>query len=563
MTSPFHRRFRSRKPAFDRLEDRTVPSTIQGTVFNDLNGDGVRQAGEPGLVGWTVFRDTNRNGVLDSGETSSTTDSNGVYAFTGVNAPGDVVSLVLPFDQPELGPGRWLNTTPSYAGAPVDGADTTVVVRDFGVQFHNYQSSVPAGTETLVNTTVAGAQRLQPDMMAGGAVAADAQGNYAVVWRSSSLTTGGPDTITARLFNSDGSPRSGEIVVGSATVSPNGSYNAPVIDMASNGTFAVAWTAYSSSYATNAVYTRVYSASGSPVTSAVTVVAASKSVSNAAEGLAMDAAGDFVVLYKGSKASGPFWDDGITGFQRYNALGQPQGKAVQVVNTSLINGDNSIACDDQGNFVVTYDEANINNPNPMTVYAQRYSNAGAKVGSLIAVTPSSENAWQGSVAMNGAGQFVVAYFDRAHNVHAAQKFTAAGARAGGEQIFATGAEDQAGVAIDGAGAVTFTWDGGDRGDVHFRNWTAAGVLEADLLVNTTTQGTQSNPSVALTGNGSFVIVWSGYGAGDDQGVFAQRFVAASTTMATTSAATTAGTTTLDASLIGIDPSDPLGTKKVI
>src|SRR5262249_18050667 len=30
---------------------------IHGAKFNDLNGDGIRQAGEPGILGWTIFLD--------------------------------------------------------------------------------------------------------------------------------------------------------------------------------------------------------------------------------------------------------------------------------------------------------------------------------------------------------------------------------------------------------------------------------------------------------------------------------------------------------------------------
>jgi subtilisin-like proprotein convertase family protein len=44
-----------------------VPSSVSGTVFEDLNGNGVRDAGEPPLSGWTVFQDVNNNGQLDTG----------------------------------------------------------------------------------------------------------------------------------------------------------------------------------------------------------------------------------------------------------------------------------------------------------------------------------------------------------------------------------------------------------------------------------------------------------------------------------------------------------------
>src|SRR5207302_968506 len=45
-------------------------NTISGQVFNDLNGNGIKDVGEPGQQGVTVFLDSNNNGVLDAGETS-------------------------------------------------------------------------------------------------------------------------------------------------------------------------------------------------------------------------------------------------------------------------------------------------------------------------------------------------------------------------------------------------------------------------------------------------------------------------------------------------------------
>src|SRR5437762_206827 len=39
----------------DALEPRLMMTTISGTVYNDLNGNGHRDAGEPGLSGWVVY----------------------------------------------------------------------------------------------------------------------------------------------------------------------------------------------------------------------------------------------------------------------------------------------------------------------------------------------------------------------------------------------------------------------------------------------------------------------------------------------------------------------------
>ena len=55
--------------------------TISGQVFNDVNGNGIKDSGDTGLQSWTVFLDANGNGQLDPGELHTTTDSNGNFSF--------------------------------------------------------------------------------------------------------------------------------------------------------------------------------------------------------------------------------------------------------------------------------------------------------------------------------------------------------------------------------------------------------------------------------------------------------------------------------------------------
>ncbi|WP_419195028.1 SdrD B-like domain-containing protein [Novipirellula herctigrandis] len=56
-------------------------TSISGVVFDDVDGDGVQQAGENSAAGWTVFLDADDNGLLDAGESSQTTDATGGYSF--------------------------------------------------------------------------------------------------------------------------------------------------------------------------------------------------------------------------------------------------------------------------------------------------------------------------------------------------------------------------------------------------------------------------------------------------------------------------------------------------
>jgi hypothetical protein len=68
---------------------------ISGVVFNDLNGDGIREFGEPGLAGVTV----NLNDPQGRFVSSTTTDANGEYDFTdqvGIPATGDYTLQVIP-----------------------------------------------------------------------------------------------------------------------------------------------------------------------------------------------------------------------------------------------------------------------------------------------------------------------------------------------------------------------------------------------------------------------------------------------------------------------------------
>ncbi|HUK32277.1 MAG TPA: dockerin type I repeat-containing protein, partial [Vicinamibacterales bacterium] len=58
--------------------------SVSGIKFDDLNHDGMLEAGEPVLQGWTVFDDANSNGKLDAGEQSDVTDSNGIYRLSGL-----------------------------------------------------------------------------------------------------------------------------------------------------------------------------------------------------------------------------------------------------------------------------------------------------------------------------------------------------------------------------------------------------------------------------------------------------------------------------------------------
>ena len=100
--------------------------TISGFKYNDLNGNGLRDVGEPGLGGWTIYIDYPPYG-LDGGDVLTTTDGNGYYEFA--NLVPDTYRIA-----EDLKPG-WVQTTPSlgYHDADVH-FDVTSTGNDFGNQ---------------------------------------------------------------------------------------------------------------------------------------------------------------------------------------------------------------------------------------------------------------------------------------------------------------------------------------------------------------------------------------------------------------------------------------------
>lgn len=97
---------------------------VQGTVWNDVGRDGVRDAADAGLPGWTVFLDLNDDRALSPGEPSTFTDAAGFYGFAGL-ATGQ-------YRVREITPAGWDPTVGGDAGNNVDVFAGRTTVADFG-----------------------------------------------------------------------------------------------------------------------------------------------------------------------------------------------------------------------------------------------------------------------------------------------------------------------------------------------------------------------------------------------------------------------------------------------
>ncbi len=64
-----------------------VTASITGLVFNDKNGNGIKDGKDTRLNKWQVYLDANQNGKLDAGEVSVRSRGSGIYVIPNV-APG-------------------------------------------------------------------------------------------------------------------------------------------------------------------------------------------------------------------------------------------------------------------------------------------------------------------------------------------------------------------------------------------------------------------------------------------------------------------------------------------
>jgi len=138
-----------------RFDFTAGANALYGTKFRDLNANGVRDEGEPGLESVRFFLDDNGNGVLDPGERSTYTDANGQFAFTGLLDPARVYTLV-EIPPPGLRPTDGLRArlvTFSEPGEIATGVDFAASADDVdAVDFGNVDNLAPVAAQDSYDT---------------------------------------------------------------------------------------------------------------------------------------------------------------------------------------------------------------------------------------------------------------------------------------------------------------------------------------------------------------------------------------------------------------------------
>jgi hypothetical protein len=268
------------------------------------------------------------------------------------------------------------------------------VAGSYGIFGQRYASSgAPLGPEFLVNTN--------PPTYEFPAVAADASGNFVVVWNG--LQDGSASGVFGQRYAATGAPLGSEFRVNTYTTGYQ--RNATVASDAA-GDFVVVWESYPQDDKTS-VFGQRFASSGSPIGPefrANTYTTGDQRFPV----VAADSAGDFVVAWSATYQDG----DGLGIFgQRYAGTGARLGSEFQINTYTTANQlKPAVACDASGNFVVVWNGCQDQDGSGCGVFSQRYSSAGSPAGVEFRVnTFTNYDQLSTSGAAGYSGTFVVVW----------------------------------------------------------------------------------------------------------------------------------------------------------
>lgn len=394
------------------------------------------------------------------------------------------------------------------------------------------------GTEFRVNVNTDASQRTYPETPQ--AVAMNPAGQFVVAWASIGQA-GISSDVFYQVYNAQGVALAPDSDFQANTFTNNEQEEA-VVAIDNAGNFVLAWISSNEDTPdSRGIYARRFDAQGVPKAAVFRVNTTTASEQDYPT-IAMDGAGNFVISWSSFKQDVPGVNNFGVYFQRYNALGEPQGVETPV-NTTTAGSQlySNIAMNrTNGNFVLTWSSESSSDVGKYDVFARRYNANGTPQSGEAVVSNALDNQRNSTVGMADNGSYVVTWSsDLSGNYEVlARRYNANGTAVAAEfavNTFTPGEQRFSSIAVNGAGSFAISWSSSGQDDVdglfgvYGRFYDAAGVaFGGEFPVNTFTANNQRYSSTAIDSAGNFVVVWNSFGQDRPDrptggGIYGQRF----------------------------------------
>ena len=240
------------------------------------------------------------------------------------------------------------------------------------------------------------------------AIAMDENGNFVVVWADDNDNNGSYD-IDGSGFYSGGSRRFGTIPINSGLT--GGQQNNPAIAMDAEGNFVVVWADDNDNNDSYDIRGSGFDSDGRKQFGPIVINSGLTGGQQNSPAIAMDAEGNFVVVWQDDNDNNDYYDIRGSGF---GSDGSKQFGPI-VINSGLTGGqplDPAIAMDAEGNFVVVWEDDNDKNGS-YDIRGSGFDSDGSLQYGPIVINSDLTGGQQNNpaIAMDENGNFVVVWAD--------------------------------------------------------------------------------------------------------------------------------------------------------
>jgi len=302
--------------------------------------------------------------------------------------------------------------------------------------------------------------------------------------------------------------------------------------MDAEGNFVVVWNSYLQDGSSNGVFGRRFDPNCKPLSDEFQINTTT-SGNQKEPSVAMDAGGNFVVVWHGPGIVEEDKEDIFA--RRFDPNGQTLGSEFRVnTYTNEKQLYPVVAMDNDGGFIIVWESMNIPEQGKKAICGRLYDSNGLNIGPEFVVNEEASDSRYPDVAIETEGNFAVVWMrDKSSNSIMTRLYNADGIAKTEPFEVSTikfSSVTRPSIAMDKAGHFVVAWDGDPKlaslDDIHARifepNGTAIG---EQFTVNTTIEGPQQNPRVAMNNRGRFIIVWDSKIDPDinERDIFAQRY----------------------------------------